>query len=544
MAAPFRNFRLTACAAALLLGAIAHADAQTAASLYLGSKSTYAPGQDPASYEAPPTGFAPIYTEIVARHGSRGLSSASSDLALYSMWTAANAAGALTKLGKSLGPDLQRVTRANALLGYGVSGISAPGYGNLTQVGIAEHQGLAARMAARVSPLLGNAAAAAAQAQTAPRQIVVSTSGVNRAIDSSNFFTQSLAATVPGIAPLIVKSPALTAYPTNKPVAQAAGVNRFELYFHKLAAGTDLPATTDAYYPVYQSSRAYQSYLASDATMNGKVNGLVYGAASKAAARAALATIFTASFLDALDAGTTHYANTGSYTFTSDDGLFTTTVTGDGGTTLANLVDAANALYGVYAITPAMVKEVPVSFAKYLPTVPLQTLAYVSDLQDFYQKGPGIAEAGDINSRMSQALLDDFFKEVDAIAAGNLAHAAKLRFTHAEIIIPFATRLGLPWASTAVPQAQDYRYETNDWRGERVAPLAANVQWDVFTNGSGTLLVKMYYNEKETDFPPACEAARYLAGSASHYYEYTRLTSCYGHAAAAAVANVRASIKR
>src|SRR5262249_52829177 len=154
---------------------------------------------------------------------------------------------------------------------------------------------------------------------------------------------------------------------------------------------------------------------------------------------------------------------------------------------LGNLVDAANALYGVYAITPAMVNEVPVNFAKYLPTASLQTLAYVSDVQDFYQKGPGIAEAGVINSRMSQALLDDFFNEVDAVAAGDLAHAAKLRFTHAEIIIPFATRLGLPGATTAVPAAQDYQYATNDWRGERIAPLAGNVQWDVFGNGSGTL---------------------------------------------------------
>jgi hypothetical protein len=275
--------------------------------------------------------------------------------------------------------------------------------------------------------------------------------------------------------------------------------------------------------------------------MIGKVNGIVYGDASKAAARAVLQTVFTKPFVDALDSGATHYANTGSYTFTSDDGLFTTTVTGDGTTQLNNLVDAANALYAVYSITPAMVAEVPVNLGMYLPSAPLQTLAYLSDVQDFYQKGPGIAEAGSINSAMSQALLDDFFNEVDAIAAGNLAHAAKLRFTHAEIIMPFATRLGLPWASTAVPVAQDYSYASNGWRGERVAPLAGNVQWDVYGNGMGTVLVKMYYNEQETDFPAACEAARYLAGSASHYYDYSRLKACYGHVAAVASATDSAS---
>ena len=508
---------------AIALAAIA--TAASADDAFLGSKQTYAPQQDPATYEAPPAGFAPVFTQIVARHGSRGESSPSSDLAVYDMWLAAQASHSLTKLGASLGPDLQRVIRANALLGYGVPGISAPGYGNLTLTGIGEHTQLAARLAARTAPLLSNVAA---QASTSPRQVIVSTSGVNRAIDSSFFFTQSLEKSVPGLAPLVVNSASLTAYPVNKPVTQAPGINRFQLYFHKLAAKTDLPATTDAWYPVYQSSLAYQSYLASDPTMIAKVNSIVYSDASKAAARAALLQVFTPAFVDALDTGGASYANTGSYTYTSTDGLFTTTITGDGTTTLANLVDAANAIYAVYSITPAMVNEVPINFGKYFPAGNLATWGYLSDVQDFYQKGPGIVEKGDITYRMSQALLDDFFAEGDAIAAGNLAHAAKLRFTHAEIIMPFATKLGLLGATTQVAAGGTYTYADNPWRGAAIAPLASNIQWDIFRNGSGTLLVKMFYNEKETDFPAACEAARYLAGSTSHYYDFSRLKTCYG----------------
>ncbi len=262
--------------------------------------------------------------------------------------------------------------------------------------------------------------------------------------------------------------------------------------------------------------------------MNAKVNGIVYDSASQAAAREALEQVFTPSFVNAIANGQASYANVGSYTFTSADGKFTTTVKGDGETVLANLVDAANAIYAVYSITPAMVNEVPVNMGKYLPSDALQTLGYLSDVEDFYQKGPGIAEAGNVTYRMAQGLLDDFFAEGDAIAAGNLAHAAKLRFTHAEIIIPFATILGLPNASVAVPAAQDYTYDSNPWRGAQVAPLASNVQWDFYRDATGTLLVKMYYDEQETDFPAACEAARYLQGTASHYYEYQRLKVCYG----------------
>jgi hypothetical protein len=79
--------------------------------LSLGSKAPYTPQQDPSTYEAPPTGFSPIFTEIVARHGSRGLSSPSNDLAIYNMWLQAQGSGGLTKVGMRLGDDLQRNPR-------------------------------------------------------------------------------------------------------------------------------------------------------------------------------------------------------------------------------------------------------------------------------------------------------------------------------------------------------------------------------------------------------------------------------------------------
>ena len=518
---PRTLFRLTAVCLSLLISTAGIADT----GLFLGSKAPYAIQQDPSTYEAPPGGFAPIFVETVARHGSRGLSSPSNDLALYNLWLAAQGSGGLTKAGARLGPDILRVIQANALLGYGVPGITAPGYGNLTLTGIGEHTQLAQRLAARMSSLFSSVAA---NAQTSPRQLVVSTSGINRAIDSSNFFLQSLEASVPGIAPLVVNSPALTAYPTNKPVAQAPGVNRFQQYFHKLAAKTDLPATTDPYYPTYQSSLQYQAFLASDPTMINKVNSIVYSAASFAAAHTVMYSLFTKAFVDLLDNGVTQYSNTGSFTFTSTDGLFTTTITGDGGTTIANVVDAVNSLYAVYSITPAMVNEVPMNMGKYFPAGTLPTFGYLSDVQDFYQKGPSITEESPITYQMSQSLLDDFFSEGIAIASGNLAHAAKLRFTHAEIMIPFQEKLGLPSASVSVPAAGTYTWASNPWRGENNAPLAGNVQWDFVSNGS-TLLVKMYYNEQETDFPATCEAARYLAGTSSHYYMFSGLKTCYGY---------------
>jgi hypothetical protein len=518
---------LAVCVVSLTPG---RADEQT----FLGTKTPYSPQQDSSTYQAPPPGFVPVFTELVARHGSRGLSSPSNDLAFYQMWLDAQASGNLTAEGARLGAELQNIIRANALLGYGVSGITAPGYGNLTATGITEHKRLAKRLVARMRPLLSRVAA---EREIAPRQIVVSTSGVNRAIDSANFFVQSLTSVLPGLAPLVVNSPALTAYPVNKPAAQAPGVNRFQLYFHKLAAKTDLPSETDPYDPVYQSSLEYQNYLASDPTMIHKVNSILYSDSSKKTSRELLETIFTKSFVDRLEDGSASYSNTGNFSYTSDDGMLTASVVGDGETTLANVVDAANALYAVYSITPAMTHEVRSHLDRYFTTRELAQFGYLSDVEDFYQKGPGITEASPITYKMSQALLDDFFSEVEAIASGNLAHAAKLRFTHAEIIIPFAERLGLRNASVAVPADDTYTYRNNPWRGEDIAPLAANVQWDVYANG-GRLLVKMFYNEREIDFPASCEPARYSQpvhgrhgdnAPKSHFYDYDGLKTCYGY---------------
>lgn len=53
---------------------------------YYQTKTPYLPQQNSQTYSAVPAGFNPIFTELVARHGSRGLSSMKYDLALYNLW--------------------------------------------------------------------------------------------------------------------------------------------------------------------------------------------------------------------------------------------------------------------------------------------------------------------------------------------------------------------------------------------------------------------------------------------------------------------------
>ncbi|MCA8353601.1 histidine-type phosphatase [Burkholderia cepacia] len=484
---------------------------------YYQTKTPYRPQQDAATYEAPPAGYAPVYTELVARHGSRGLSGFKYDGAIYAMLVKAEADGALTALGSQLKADTYAMMKANALLGYGVAGISTPGYGNLTQTGIREHQQLAARLAQRLPALFaaGN------------RQIVVVNSGQDRAVDSSTFFSASLVAAQPALAPAITLPAAPSGYPASAPVAQPAGTNRFLLYFHSLKPATDL--VTDAgnpYYATYQASQAYQAY-ANDATVAAKLNAIKAAPQAADVAQTVLSALVSQAFIAKLGTSGYTFANTGTYAFTSADGKFTNTLKGDGKTKISTAVDAVNVLYNLLQVAPAMVAETGgVTMEKYIGAEQARYLAYLQDAEDYYQKGPGIQEANPVTYRMAKVLQDDFFGEVDAIARGDLTHAAKLRFTHAEIMIPFASIMNLKNVFVPTPQAQTYTYANNPWRGDQVSPMAANMQWDVYRNGS-RLIVKMLYNERETDFQAACDGAKLTPGS--HFYDYAGLKQCYGY---------------
>ena len=474
---------------------------------YYATKTNYQPQQDSASYQAAPAGYVPVYTELVARHGTRGLSSMKYDDAVLNMWTQAKADGALTTLGASLGADVEAIMKANFLMGYGVSGISTPGYGNLTQVGITEHKQLAVRLASRQAALFASAGT---------RQIQIMNSGQDRAVDSSQFFAASLAATLPAIASNVT----------------APVVDRYQLYFHKLKSSDAVTDTTSTNYAVYQASLGYQAFAAAtDSTGYGtevasKIATVRASADVTTAARTVLERLFTKAFVDKIDAGTYTFSNNSTRTYTSADGLFINTLTGDGKTKIAGVVDAAELIYELYIIAPGMRNEVSVDFSQYMPLEQAQVFAYLQDIDDFYNKGPSATEYGDMTYKMALGLEKDFFSEVDNIASGTTTRVARLRFTHAEDMIPFATIMGIDGAATQLARAQTFTYDNNPWRGEAVSPMATNVQWDVYKSSSdGSLIVKMYFNEKEVDFKLACASARHATGS--HFYDYAKLRSCY-----------------
>lgn len=114
-----------------------------------------------AKYTKAPAGYKPFYLSHYGRHGSRFHQPADHYHALYNTLAKADSAGKLTNLGKSL------LERAKYLDEY-----AAPRAGDLTQLGVAQHQGIAKRMVKNFPELFKNDAYIEAYASTSVRCVV------------------------------------------------------------------------------------------------------------------------------------------------------------------------------------------------------------------------------------------------------------------------------------------------------------------------------------------------------------------------------------
>ena len=114
-----------------------------------------------AKYTKAPAGYKPFYISHYGRHGSRFHQPADHYHMLYNTLAKADSAGKLTELGKSL------LERTKFLDEY-----AAPRAGDLTQLGVAQHQGIAKRMVKNFPEVFKNDAYIEAYASTSVRCVV------------------------------------------------------------------------------------------------------------------------------------------------------------------------------------------------------------------------------------------------------------------------------------------------------------------------------------------------------------------------------------
>ena len=443
-------------------------------STYYSTKQHYEP--QGSEYASAPEGFHQIYTSTVNRHGSRGLSGFKYDDLAQQMLTYAQEHGQLTELGEKLIPQVEAMITVNKELAGGIG--QEPGYGNLTVVGREELQGLGERNAQRNAALLEDI-------DKENLKVKYISSGADRANDSGWNFGQAWLEEEPKLADNLVDG--------------------MENGHVSIEARTDLMhAHKDKNAPSYEK---YSEWKDSD-VLEAKVDEAYAKPASQNASRSLLRKIFTEDFIAGL--------KDGSISFVGRE---------NEKKTVEGIVDAALQFYNLYIIAPALAHEdkAPAEgwiFDQYIDDASGPTLAYLLDVEHYYENGPAIA-GQTVSYDNYEPLLKHMIQGVKDRAAGGDV-AAEYRFGHAETIIPLAALLKLPGSEKGTPADELYSWENSDWRGDKVAPMGANIQWDAFQNEHGDTLVRMLYNEKEIAFHDGCEPI----AEESTFYTIDELSEC------------------
>ncbi|MEU2631021.1 histidine-type phosphatase [Kitasatospora sp. NPDC007106] len=217
-----------------------------------GTRAPYLPQGRPGHYQPVPKGYTAVFTENVARHGSRAMTDGEDGDTVLAVLAEARESGGLTDLGRRLTPQVRSLLAAAAGIGYG----------NLSGLGVQEHRQTALRLEQRLPGLFDTIAATG-------EPIVVETSGVARATASADAFTAGLTAGRPALADVI-----------GAPVT-----DKDLLYFHKQPQNAD-----------------YRTYLAKDqdlAAVLAAVDGMPRTAG---AARHTVGRLFHADFAATLTA--------------------------------------------------------------------------------------------------------------------------------------------------------------------------------------------------------------------------------------------------
>lgn len=542
------------------LAMLATGTAHAANGTYYSSKQPYIVPQQALdmSYSAAPEGYAITYTEMLARHGSRGLSSYKYDALLKLMGeTAAEENGFVSEEARNtFMSNVQAIIDANVENGYGM----------LTGQGATQHQGIGTRAYQRNKALFDQAAA---DGET----IEYESSGEQRATESGENFKLGFdTASGYKLADSYVKPTAPAGEGDAAPFQKSPNT----LYFHK----TDNPDGSEKDGDAAVIASRYEDFVDNDKIIANAEDYIEDVPQSEKVSYDLMSQIFTDDFLKNIgkDEGRYSWYNTTTGEKDSDedgkadDGSGTDIrncaiegdpdelmaeygedICGETGKHITSVVDAAMDLYNLYIIAADMQEENTgdhtFDFDQYFADVPAEegdVFAWILDMEDFYEKGPSYA-GQDETYRIAQPLLDDFFKSIDERVAGGTT-AATFRFAHAETIMPFAALIGAPGSTQQAPAVENpqsvadvYNYQNNEWRGESVTPMAANIQWDVATRDgidpetgkAYTPLIRMLYNEEEVAFGGTNTLTRGLSSctpvaEGSTWYKESELKSCLG----------------
>jgi len=127
-------------------------------------------------------------------------------------------------------------------------------------------------------------------------------------------------------------------------------------------------------------------------------------------------------------------------------------------------------------------------------------LEFAEDLQYYYTEGYGF----ELNYNISCLLLDDFFTTMESAISSGFVQQARLRFAHAETLIPFVSILGLFDDEAIHGELLQYNSPWKDtrlWRSSDLGSFMTNIMFVLYECDGPNYVVKLLQNEKEVPFP-------------------------------------------
>ena len=216
-----------------------------------------------------------------------------------------------------------------------------------------------------------------------------------------------------------------------------------------------------------------------------------------------ISQFFTPEFVDRLDKGEFEF-------YSEDDDVI-----------INSLATATNALWEMYIILPALKDDgfADVDMSGYFKEEELVLFEKVQNAKSFYTKGPGRVNEEPISLEIMAPLAKRMINEVDAYLAGETDYTGVFSFAHAETVVPLVGFLEIE--DSAVP-SDDISEAIEYWDVAYYGPMAANLEWIVYTADGKKPLVKVLLNEKETSF---AETIKPVSG---HYYNWSDVKAYYG----------------
>jgi len=189
--------------------------------------------------------------------------------------------------------------------------------------------------------------------------------------------------------------------------------------------------------------------------------------------------------------------------------------------TLHDPLTQAESLYERYRNVPSLAADLatPLDMRPFFPASAAAAFAFAEDARYFYARGPGVA-GDDRSHAAAQVLVDDFLDNAGQRLAGGRTLAV-LQFAHAEEVAPLAALLDLPGSRPLASAQQVYSWSDSDFRTASVIPLSATLDWTVWRDPSGSVLVSVAQNEVPTTLGRGCRPA-----DGPGYYRLDELRRC------------------